>query len=606
MSEEFTKPLISSINASARFGVTNDYVARLCRKREVKGSLLGRTWYVDPDSLGEYLRAMHVKKEQKKISLSRDIQKWKQDHSLSRHTKSTSEPAMQRTESSPNAAHRKLEEIKKYFGVTSSVYPTLLHRSLTLSNAKRFLFASAILFFFSLSVTIGKFLPLPPGQEQFVARESTSAASALSQVFDFFFSKGTQNSQLRNNTTTQILPSKGSQNQYSQSGSQSAPTIIQQQVYPIRERTLVRVVSGVSEEHLTSRLSQLANTLRTEFSLYANVPTVPFPSLSGVMNAISLSQRIDKLSSVEITGGSITGATITGGSVTATSFSGILQISSGGTGTSSAPTYGKLLVGQSDGSYTLMSTSSLGITGGGTIDGSGSTNLFAYWDDADTLGATSSPAVGYIVATSTTASSTLMGGLAVNSSIKTNIIDCSEALETNAAGFLVCGSDATSAGQANPFTWAANYGVIAAATSSAFWAQAGVFASSTSHFANVDFINATTTSLYIGTLNGPLQANQGRVSATTSIGVLYGGTGLTTAPSYGQLLVGNSSGGYSLLSTSTLGLLASSSLSATAPLSYNSQTGAFTITQATASTDGYLSSAHWNAFNNKISSTSLS
>lgn len=59
-------------------------------------------------------------------------------------------------------------------------------------------------------------------------------------------------------------------------------------------------------------------------------------------------------------------------------------------------------------------------------------------------------------------------------------------------------------------------------------------------------------STYLGSLNGPLQANAGLVSATTSIGVLYGGTGLTTAPSYGNLLVGNASGGYTLTATSSL------------------------------------------------------
>jgi hypothetical protein len=58
----------------------------------------------------------------------------------------------------------------------------------------------------------------------------------------------------------------------------------------------------------------------------------------------------------------------------------------------------------------------------------------------------------------------------------------------------------------------------------------------------------------IGSLNGPLQTNAGVVSATTSVGVLYGGTGLTTAPTLGQILVGNSSNGYTLSATSTLGI----------------------------------------------------
>lgn len=43
------------------------------------------------------------------------------------------------------------------------------------------------------------------------------------------------------------------------------------------------------------------------------------------------------------------------------------------------------------------------------------------------------------------------------------------------------------------------------------------------------------------TMNGPLQANAGLVSATSSVGVLYGGTGQTTFTN-GELLIGNSTG----------------------------------------------------------------
>jgi len=48
-----------------------------------------------------------------------------------------------------------------------------------------------------------------------------------------------------------------------------------------------------------------------------------------------------------------------------------------------------------------------------------------------------------------------------------------------------------------------------------------------------------------------------------------------------------------------------SSLSATAPLNYNSTTGAFTIAQANTTTNGYLSFADWNTFNNKQATISL-
>ncbi len=139
-------------------------------------------------------------------------------------------------------------------------------------------------------------------------------------------------------------------------------------------------------------------------------------------------------------------------------------------------------------------------------------------------------------------------------------------------------------------------------------ALAGSFtatSSATSTFPNLLSTNATTTSLYIGTLNGPLQANNGLVSATSSIGVLYGGTGLATAPTYGKILVGNSAGGYTLTATSSLGLLASTSIQAQGPLSFNTSTGVFSISQSGSGSDGYLSSTDWNFFNQKVSSSSL-
>ena len=92
--------------------------------------------------------------------------------------------------------------------------------------------------------------------------------------------------------------------------------------------------------------------------------------------------------------------------------------------------------------------------------------------------------------------------------------------------------------------------------------------------------------LTLSTLNGPLQANNGVVSATTSIGVLYGGTGLTTAPSYGQLLLGNSSGGYTLTATSSLGL---GTITAIGPTGQQVSSGAVTIATSTNTNNGITS-----------------
>ncbi|HVV15503.1 MAG TPA: hypothetical protein VHD55_03845, partial [Candidatus Paceibacterota bacterium] len=136
------------------------------------------------------------------------------------------------------------------------------------------------------------------------------------------------------------------------------------------------------------------------------------------------------------------------------------------------------------------------------------------------------------------------------------------------------------------------------ATSSSFFATSTRVLTSSTTLATID-------SLYVSNLTGPLQAINGLVSATTSIGVVYGGTGLTLAPAYGQVLLGNSAGGYDLAPTSSLGFLTPASLSALAPLAYNSSTGIFTISQSGGSTDGYLSSTDWNSFNSRLSTSTL-
>jgi trimeric autotransporter adhesin len=70
-------------------------------------------------------------------------------------------------------------------------------------------------------------------------------------------------------------------------------------------------------------------------------------------------------------------------------------------------------------------------------------------------------------------------------------------------------------------------------------------------------------SLTIGNLNGILKAVAGVVTTalvnlssdvTGILGVTNGGTGTSTAPTYGQVLVGNASGGYTLTATSSLGI----------------------------------------------------
>ncbi len=129
----------------------------------------------------------------------------------------------------------------------------------------------------------------------------------------------------------------------------------------------------------------------------------------------------------------------------------------------------------------------------------------------------------------------------------------------------------------------------------------GQYYTATSTTAASTFPYASTTALTVaGTdglqlatgLNGPLQAINGLVSATSTLSIAYGGTGLSSIPTYGKLLVGNSSGGYDLTSTSSLGILASSAIGAgtTGQLPYYASNGqAITATSSLfLSTAGYL------------------
>lgn len=122
-------------------------------------------------------------------------------------------------------------------------------------------------------------------------------------------------------------------------------------------------------------------------------------------------------------------------------------------------------------------------------------------------------------------------------------------------------------------------------------------------------INANTnsaTSINTGTSTGTVtignslnNINLPKLSAT-SVVLTDGSKNLTsTAPANNTYLYYNGTN-FTWTTAATLG-----SFTATAPLTYNNTTGVFAINQSTTSTDGYLSSADWNIFNNKVGSITL-
>lgn len=89
----------------------------------------------------------------------------------------------------------------------------------------------------------------------------------------------------------------------------------------------------------------------------------------------------------------------------------------------------------------------------------------------------------------------------------------------------------------------------------------------------------------------------GTVYTDSSVRALFsGGTGITYNSSTGAISYSGT-----VYTDSSIRAL----FSGTSPITYNSTTGAIGITQATTSTNGYLSSTDWNTFNNKQSTITL-
>jgi hypothetical protein len=173
--------------------------------------------------------------------------------------------------------------------------------------------------------------------------------------------------------------------------------------------------------------------------------------------------------------------------------------------------------------------------------------------------------------TSVTASTTNFFGAGINTCNSGNVL-------TWATGKFGCAADQTAAGAANAFTWSNNFGVVAAATSSAIWAQNGLFSSSTIQTTgvNVDrsgsYQQAGVTILYSSTTNsstlvGPTQAvlqggalgnffagfQSGKNATSSSYNVAIGyqaltGGSLDSSGTYNVAL------GYQALTANTLGV----------------------------------------------------
>jgi hypothetical protein len=110
-------------------------------------------------------------------------------------------------------------------------------------------------------------------------------------------------------------------------------------------------------------------------------------------------------------------------------------------------------------------------------------------------------------------------------------------------------------------------------------------ASAIDNLSNVTITNSNLTASEIPALN--------YFPSASTISIAYGGTGISSAPSYGQILLGNSSGGYSLVATSSLGIVGGGGSSASSTLLSDNNTffGNNTFSSLLKMTNGLLATA---------------
>jgi hypothetical protein len=258
----------------------------------------------------------------------------------------------------------------------------------------------------------------------------------------------------------------------------------------------------------------------------------------------SLTGNITLATSTNVTNGLTSALTIAGSGSTHTftpSISGTLTAGGGGTGIGNPSAAGLLLGSYAGGSWQQLATSSLGLLTTNVAEGS---NL--YWTntrfDARLAATTSLPNI------TTLANLGTVGALTATS---LNVLGTSQF--ANSSNFF----GLTSFGATGTTTIATNGTIstpsIVANAASAFSSSFGSTVTSTFSSSGALLLAGGLT--LSGSPNDPLQANAGVVSATTSVGALYGGTGISNPSAAGILLGSYAGGGWQQLATSSLGLL---------------------------------------------------
>ena len=282
--------MLSARKAAVRLDCAADYVTKLCREGKLDGVRVRKAWYVKEGSIARFedeRAAAKVARSEELAELRRKENEQFQQRTIQR-------------EQSP---------------ITRLSYFANTHASV---------FAFSVSVFFGIVFFAGaSFLP----SSKYSSERTSQSAALITQIHSPFFTIqpsvfadlanffgslfGTHTAQVAQTapaapvavTTPVVTPAPvATPTPVVAVTSTPAPivkqTVVNQNTYPVRERVVVEATStGISQQALDQQL----NELRSNFSRTVTSAPTPYAT-GGVTNEIALSQRIDQLNNVTITG----------------------------------------------------------------------------------------------------------------------------------------------------------------------------------------------------------------------------------------------------------------------------------------------------------------